>query len=208
MGLTGLFPGLQPTNQPCTRRFPISFDRNRGYAQHFGDLVFPQAAEESQFYDASRAGIDGLECRERCVESHQILAGSDYLPTVEVRQRDPLLPASALFGHPGARVVDQDPPHGLSGNGEKVRSISVRDGPVPEETDAELVDQGVRFKRMIPTFALHEMGRYVPQLRLDDRKELVTRVRIALLPQTEPLSDLFVACHRASGVTAMIQKGA
>jgi hypothetical protein len=105
-------------------------------------------------------------------------------------------------------VIDQNPPHGLSRNGEKVRPILIRDGPASEETDAELVDQGVGFKRMIPTFALHEMGSYLAQFGLDDSEELVTRMRIALPPETEPLRDLFVACHRASIVTAMIQMGA
>ena len=118
------------------------------------------------------------------------------LPTVEVRQRDPLLFASPLVGHPGARVIDQNPPHGLSRNGEKVRPILIGDRPVSEETDAELVHQCVGFKRMIATFTLHEMGSYLAQFRLDDGEELVTRMRIALPPETEPLRDLFVTCHR------------
>jgi hypothetical protein len=89
-----------------------------------------------------------------------------------------------------------------------MRSILIGNGLVSEETDAELVHQSVGFERMISTLPLHEMGSYLAQFRLDDGKELVTRMRIALPPQAEPLSDLFVACHRPHGAIAMIQTGA
>lgn len=205
MRLASVLPGVQPADQPCASRFPVPLDRDSGNAKCLRNLVFLQPAEESQFDDASRAGIDPFEHCQRCVERDQILAACDYVPTVEVRERDPLLRASPLVGRPGARVVNQNPAHGLSRNGEKMRPILIGDGPVSEKTDAELVDQGVGFERMIPTFAPHEMDSYLPQLRLDDGKELVTRMRIALSPQTEPLRDLFVGCHRALGVKAMIQ---
>ena len=177
---------------------PIPLDRNDGHAERLGNLGFPQPAEESQFHDPSGPGIYRLQCRKRCVESDQILAGREDVPTVEVRQRDPLLLASPLVGGLGAGVVDQNPPHRLSRNGEKVCSILIGDRSVSEETDAELVHQGVGFKRMIPTFALHEMCSDLAQFRLDDGKEMVARIRIPLPPPIEPLRDLFVACHRAS----------
>lgn len=181
---------MQAANQPGACRFPVTLDRDQGDAQDFRDIFFAQAAEESQLHDAGGTGVDGSELRQRRVEGEDVLALRHGLPSIDGRQTDALLLAPALLGHARARVVDEDPSHGLRRNREEVRPVLVRDRLASEETDTELVHQRARFERMIAALVAQETCRNLAQVGMNDVEEPLARVIIATPPIDEPFSDL------------------
>ena len=63
-GTRRVSPGLLEARcEPGTRRFPIPLDRDDGYLQHFGDVLFAQPAEEPQLHHPSRTRVGLCERR-------------------------------------------------------------------------------------------------------------------------------------------------
>ena len=102
------------------------------HLQHFGDVLFAQAAEEAQLDDARGARIGGGQRRQQRVEVEQLFARDRGAPPVHVRERHAPLLAAALAGDAGARMIDEDAAHRLRGDGEEVGAIlDTRSGWLP-----------------------------------------------------------------------------
>ena len=94
-------------------------------------------------------------------------------------------------------MIDQDPPHRLSGNGKEVSPILIGDRLVTEEAYTQLIHQCVWFERVIRALALKETRRDLAQLRMDDGEKPIASVLVALPPIGQPNRDLLAAAISA-----------
>ena len=97
-----------------------------------------------------------------------------------------LLHATTLVGDAGAGVIDEDSSHRLCRDREEVGPIVKRHGRARQETDAELVHQRVWFERMIAALPLQKTRGNLPQLWVNNGKQLIAGVVVAALPVGEP----------------------
>ena len=114
--------------------------------------------------------------------------------------------AAVLRASLAAGAVDQDPPHGLGRGGEEVAAAV----PVPgslsasDQPEVRLVDQGRGLERLAGLLLRQLLGGQLAQLVVDQRQELLGRLRVALLDGREDAGDVVHAgrCPGPSGRVA------
>ena len=136
--------------------FQSRFTCYRGDADDFGDFVFGETAEEPELYDARGAGIERFEFRQRCVERQEIFVLCDWIPLVDRAQTDLLLDTASLLRDAGARMVNQNPPHRLRGDGEEMCARFKGDRLGAEQAHAQLVHERVRLECVVSTLVMQE----------------------------------------------------
>ena len=88
-----------------------------------------------------------------------------------------------------ARRIDQNPAH-LSGRHRKeVRAVLPLDPVDIDEPQIRLVDQGGRLQRVSRALAVHVPLRQPPQFLVNERRQLVERLLIALAPCNQELCN-------------------
>jgi hypothetical protein len=181
---------LQSRREPGPRRLPVALDRNDRHLQDFGDVLFSQAAEESQLDDTGSTGIRGSERRQERVQVEELFARDGRAPPIHFRKRHAPLLATAFVRDAGARMIDENAPHRLRRDGEEVGAILVGNGVTADETQIELVDDRIGFKGVVVTLTPQKAGGLRAQLRLDDREELVAGALVPGPPAAEPAGNL------------------
>src|SRR5262249_44829445 len=119
---------------------PIARDGVFGDLQDTSDLFVVQTAKVTHFHNLAPPRIHFGETLECFVEAYEFAArirsdGCDFF------QRDLLGTAAALRIRMTTRVVDQDTPHNLCGDGEEVRTIGPVDILLIYETNVSFVDE-------------------------------------------------------------------
>ena len=94
-----------------------------------------QATEEPQLDDAGGARVARRNARQLGVEIEQLFTRAAASHPSTAGERDPSLVTAALVRDPGARVVDENAPHGLGRDREEVGAILVRERLVPDQTE-------------------------------------------------------------------------
>jgi hypothetical protein len=87
-------------------------------------------------------------------------------------------------------VVDENISHRLGGDGEKVGAVVERHRLSAQHANAELVHERVWLECVVAALPLQEARGNLPQLRVDDSKQVVAGGFIALAPVAEPACDL------------------
>jgi hypothetical protein len=87
-------------------------------------------------------------------------------------------------------MIDEDTPHRLGRDREEMGAILIGQRLAPDQTKTELVHDGVRLERMIAAFALKQAGGKLPQLGLNQGKQLVARFAVSVAPSGEPAGDI------------------
>ena len=113
---------LRCLEQERARLAPLALDLVRLGRQRFGGLLDRQPGEEPQLDDAREALAEGFEARQGGVERHQF-ARALFVGDVDAVERDLVHAAAALLPRRPARVVDDDLPHRLGGDGEEVAAV-------------------------------------------------------------------------------------
>src|SRR5262249_4164303 len=105
-------------------------------------------------------------------------------------------------GLAGAGMIDEDSPHGLGCRPQEVTSRFER--PRPRQFQIRLVNEGRRVKRMPRLFAGHLRGRDFPQLVVDERQEIRSRLTVAALGRLEESRRGSHFFGSGSGVALMV----
>ena len=116
--------------------------------QHLGGLLHRQSAEEPQLDDAALLRVEGREPRQRFIEREQIdvrHVGHDE----RIIKRDRALAVAAFASGVRARVIDQNAPHRLRGDAEKVRAILPAHVALIDQLDERFVDERGRLQCVI-----------------------------------------------------------
>ena len=79
-------------------------------------------------------------------------------------------------------MIDQNASHGLGRDGEEMGPVLVRDYLTAKKPDTEFVDQGTGLQRMVRSFPLQEIRRYLPQLDMDAFEQSLASPIIAAAP--------------------------
>src|ERR1043165_1738584 len=107
-------------------------------------------------------------------------------------ERDLLRAAAALGVRVAPRVIDQDPPHDLRGDGEEVRTIGPLHVFLIDETNVSFVDERGGLERVAFSFPAHVAAREPVQFVVDQGIQLVERGLVPVPPFGEQFSDLML----------------
>ncbi len=157
--------------------------------QRFGGFLDRQPGEEPQLDDAREAFAEGLEPGQRGVERHE-LARAFLVGDVDAVERDLVHAAAALLPRCPARVVDDDLPHRLGGDGEEVAAIRPVGAGAVDQLEIRLVHEHRRVDRLPGPGA----GELTPgrgaELGVDEAEDDVDRVAVAVADRGEEPGDL------------------
>jgi hypothetical protein len=117
------------------------------------------------------------------------------MPTVNGGQAVALQHAAPFAGHPRAGMINEDSSHRLRGHREEVDAVVERDGLCAEQAHTELVDQRVRFERVVAAFVMEKARGDLAQLWMHDGEQLVAGAIVALAPNRVGLRYRSRACE-------------
>ena len=160
---------------------PPAFGGDFGDAERTGGLGVVETGEIAQFYQFGLRRVMACEFFERLVNCEQLVivgAGSRKFKVVDIQPR---LIAAMPWGAALAGPVDQDASHRLGGGGAKVRAILPRRLRIAAEPQPGFMDEGRRLQRQAGGLARHFRGGKFAQLLVNERKELVGGLRVAIL---------------------------
>lgn len=120
--------GVQLLPQPCLGQHPVPLHGLRGHVQDVGGLLQRQPREEPALHHPGRTGAGQRQTLHGLVDRGQFIGGIRGQEPLHVLEGPGRLPGAALDPLPTPGVVDQDPTHGLRGDGEEVAPIGGRQG--------------------------------------------------------------------------------
>jgi hypothetical protein len=128
--------------QPCLGQLPVPRYRVRRDLERLGGLFRADAAIETQLYHSASSRVHGGKRLESVVEGQQLLTAiarrvQGFFPRAAGSRR-----AATLSGAVTVRVINQDAPHQLRGQGEELRAILPTDTRSGTEPQPRLIDQG------------------------------------------------------------------
>ena len=109
------------------------------------------------------------------------------MPVVE---RDGTVLAAAFDTRARPRVVYQDPPHRLGGDGEEAISIGGGQLALPQEPKVDLMNEGGGREGVTGRLPQELSPRHVTKFVVHERHESLERVAIACAPSRKTLGDL------------------
>src|SRR5688572_30690537 len=154
--------------EPSLSHGPLAFDRRRGNPQRFSSLFDIEAAEEAQFDNLGLTRIQLFEPGQRLVDLNQI-RGAIFGDNKSFIERSLVYAAAALFTAPRFGIVQQDAPHDLRGDSEKVSAILPADVPLIHQLEIGFVDERGGLKGMA--------GPLAAELAAGDALQLVVNQR-------------------------------
>lgn len=104
---------------------------------------------------------------------------------------------AAFFRLAVAGVIEQNAPHNLRRNSEKLRAVLPRRARLVNQFQVGFVDERGRLQSMIRVFALHKPMRDAPEFLLDDWKKPFERMLVAVRPSREQFGDVRFVRHSA-----------
>ena len=106
---------------------------------------------------------------------------------------------TALCVEMAASIVDQNAPHHLCSDREKVRAVIPLNISLIDETDKCFVDQRRGLQRMAPALAVHIVMGQTMQLAVNQRRQMVESCLVSGAPIQKQLGDvqLFAVVHYA-----------
>ena len=110
---------------------------------------------------------------------------------------------SPLAGLAPARVIDEDPAHGLRGNREELRPVLPARPMLLHQAHPGFVHERRGLQRVALSFVAQPDARHLAQLGVDERHELLSGASVALLPRLQQLRELLAASR--SGIIASVR---
>src|SRR5690242_7350076 len=161
------FPGAtQLPAQPSSGEIPIPDHCVRRNSQHFGRFFYAQTTKEAHFEDSALAFVGLCKALQREIQAHNLfhlVRREDYCSLYRNVKRT----ASTLLAAPQPRVVDENVPHHLGGDGEKVRAIPPSGVHSRNQSKKRFLHQGGRLHRVIFAFTREVTARKPMQFRTD-----------------------------------------
>ena len=122
-----------------------------------GDLLDRQPTEESKLHELALTRVPFRKPLQREIERDDV-DGQGLASRVAVLERHPIAGA-ALQRLTRSRVIDQDAPHQVRGDGKELRAVLPLDLALVDELQIRLVDQGGGRQGVIGPFALKVAAR-------------------------------------------------
>jgi hypothetical protein len=97
---------------------------------------------------------------------------------------------SPRFPAKWARVVNENPPHGLGRDPEEVRAVLPFHRPLIDELEEGLVDEGGGLQGVVRALLSEVAGREFPQLPVDLRHQPIERLLLPIAPLLQKPGDL------------------
>ena len=166
--------------QPGARISPVPVSRSTRNTESLGRLVDGEAPKYAELDQIGGGPILAGQPRERLIESDELIGSrpGDDETFVEL---SPLLPAAMHVRQLAAGVIDKNPPHGLSGGGEKMPAALPVLGSAVHEPQIGLMHQ-CRGLQCLAWFLLSESRcGQLAQFLVNERQELVGGLRVTLL---------------------------
>jgi hypothetical protein len=107
--------------------------------------------------------------------------------------------AAALDPHARPRVIDQDPPHRLGGDGEEAISIGGGQLALPQEPKVNLMNEGGGREGVVGRLSPELSPRHVTKLVVHERHKLLESVAIPCAPPRKTFGDLAASHDRIGG---------
>ena len=107
-----------------------------------------------------------------------------------VIKRDGAVFAAAFDPRARPRVIHQDPPHRLGGDGEEAVAIGSGELALPQEPKVDLMNEGGGGERVIARLSPELSPRDVTKFVVHEGHELLERIAIACAPPRKTLGDL------------------
>jgi hypothetical protein len=86
-------------------------------------------------------------------------------------------------------VIDENPSHRLCRDGKEVRPVAIRNRLAADEANAEFIHDSIWFERVIAAFSLQKAGGDLPKMGVDNGKQAVARLGVAVPPPRQPTRD-------------------
>jgi hypothetical protein len=174
--------------KPGARELPVALDGNFGDPQFLGDLAFRQSAEESQFGNAGGSRIRSFEFLQRFVDDQQIVVRARCSGIHHVK-RNAGFATTSLFRAMRTRVIDQDAPERIRGDGEKMRAVVPLGRGAGMKPKIKLIDQGRWLQGVIGTFRAKHARGYSMQFRIQSFDDDTDRFAVVLVPSAQIFRD-------------------
>ena len=199
-GRIGVF-ALDFAVQPGPRERPEAIRRPRRDAECLAGVRQRQAREIPQL-DELRGGRIGLgQPRQGLIQGDQILARLDG-GQVQVGHIVPDQPAAMFVRRLPTRLVNQDAPHRLGRRRKKMPAVvPLRAAVVADQAQIGFVDERRRLQGLAGLLLGQFLRCELPQLLLDQRQELLRRLRFAAADGIQKLRDLV---HGACGIRSRV----
>jgi len=152
-------------------------------------FVDRQAAERAKLDDPGQFRVDGFQPTERFIQrqdGHRVRRG-DVLCFVDRHTAHAVAP---LAGAVTTGVIDQDPAHDLRRDTKEVGSILPIDLTLVDQPDVHLMNEGRRLQGVVGSFAPQLPRGNAPELRVDERQQLIERGPVAATPIAEQRRDV------------------
>lgn len=176
--------------QPDTRVVPVAISGGRGQPQRLASLIDGKARKVPQFYNLGRRRIVQSQLGEGFINGQQ-LVGSDLRGQSNGIDIEALQFAAAFLASLFTSAIYKNAPHRLGRRGEEVAAavptLSVFD---INESKVSFVHQGRGLQRLARRFVCDLLSREPSQLVVDDRKQLHSSLRIAMLDGGQYLGDI------------------
>ena len=179
-------------SEPRESRHPRSLDRLARYAQGLCRFLDRKTGEYAALDDAKGAFVDLREALQREVDRQHLFdfRVSEERHVVLVIKGDGAVFAAAFDPRARPRVIDQDPPHRLGGDGEEAIAIGGGKLALPQKAKIDLMNEGGGRERVIGRLSPELSPRDVTKLVVHEGHELLERIAIACAPPRKTLGDL------------------
>src|SRR5437764_10244057 len=181
--------------QPRLCCLPLPIDCPRRHAHYLGCFFHRQPAEETQLDHPAFFCVDSFEPIERLVEREQVhitLRRGSY----PLFKCDPISAATTLCGTPTTRMANENSPHHLRCNPQKLRTVLPLHLMLTNEAKINLIHQRSRLQGVTGALATESPHRLAMQLIVNDREQFLERFRVALSTHRQPLRDITARGNR------------
>jgi eukaryotic-like serine/threonine-protein kinase len=184
--------------EPGAGREPVALHGLGRHIERGGGLLERQPREEPTLDHLRRARTGRRQTIEGLVERVHIVLIRVGEKTLNIGERKWRTPGPPLRALATARVIDQDPAHGLGSDRKEVMLILGRQSLPSGHQHIRLVHQSRRRERVALVFVPKLCPRERLELPIYERKDAIQRVGLAVPKAREPLRDRIVG-HCGSG---------
>jgi len=156
--------------------YPIVLHGALGHAKEMGDFLDVEPGEEPELDDPGLTFIEPGERFERGVQAQKLVEvkGGIVRRRQGFRQRDTLPAAAPFFPSSTTGVVDEEAPHDVGTDGEKMRAATPVHSGLIDQLQVRLVNQGGRLQRVSETLAPHVERGPLTQLVVDEWQKVLS----------------------------------
>src|SRR5271156_1510114 len=183
-----VLPAGQFPIEPGLGRVPVPHHRDGRYLEHFGCLLYAESSKEAHLDDLRLARIEPRQRVHRLIERHQVRR---LLAAHQGRLfQGNMLHAAPAFQVMAPRMFNQNAPHQLSRNREKMSAVLPLHAFVIHQAHVGLVDQGRGLEAMTGPLVFHIALCETMEFVIDDGREPIQRVSVSVTPSSEQPAHL------------------